>query len=475
MKKSVLYWMWMVTVFSTLILFSGCAETSKSANVVSSGSTESVKFAVSWSQQPNAAFAARQATKTAIDALGCKAKGVMFYVYYQDPSFVPDEASQATAVKADVAAEQTAASAVDAACGDIPNVGCRARCLVNGGTLLKDAVAVLAIGGEKADVGAVAVPILDNRRATGEQVASAMKSVKDLNLVIALAEMRLSFEAKEGVSVEDFIRGVLDNGPDSLNLFGGNSMPDDMAMADLAGAQFYNGRALKGHVVAMGIGGPVRTFGNHTNEFKPSAKAVIVSETRDKWVISFDGRPAADVYRELRGMKADEQFTSDWQHPIGVVVSPGKEYVRMILNWIGSDGKDKDGKDSDLPVGSLCFVAPVVKGTQVKVLTGGDDARAIVGAAASGISEAVADADKSGTTPALCLLSDCCARGMRLRTFRQGNDDEVTEAIIPSMGKEIPLFGFYAWGELGRIKGSYQGLSHQYQQHTFVSAVVGIE
>jgi hypothetical protein len=444
-------------------------------NVMTAGSADKVKFAVAWSADPDPPAAARQATMAATGALGCPAKGVVFYVYYQDPEFVPDEASQATAVKANVAAERAAAKAVASVCAGTPNIGCRARCLVNGGTLLKNAVAVMAVGGAQASVAATAVPILDDRRASGERVAAAMRPVKDLNLIIALAEMRLSFEAKEGVSVEDFIRGVIDNSPKNLSLFGGNSMPDDMAMADLAGAQFHNGRALKGHIAAMGIGGPIQTFGNHTNEFKPSQQTVTVTQTKDKWVITFDGKPAMDVYRGLRGMKPDEKLTSDWQHPIGVVVGPEKEYVRMILNWVGPDGKDKDGKESDLPIGSLCFVAPVVKGTKVRVLAGGDDAKAIVCAAEQGVGEALTEAAKADVTPALCLLSNCCARGMRLRTFREGNDDEVTEAIIPAMKKEIPLFGFYAWGELGQIKGQYRGLSHQYQQHTFVSAVVGIK
>lgn len=82
---------------------------------------------------------------------------------------------------------------------------------------------------------------------------------------------------------------------------------------------------------------------------------------------------------------------------------------------------------------------------------------------------------KADQPPALCLLSDCCARGMRLRTFRKGNDDEVKEAIAPALGAGVPIFGFYAWGELGRIQGDYQGMKHQYQQHTFVSALVGLK
>lgn len=478
MSKSITFYMWAAVVCPALVVLTGCGTEKKTVsgkNVVTAGSADKVRFAVAWSADPDPATAAKEATDTAVGALGCPAKGVVFYVYYQDPEFVPDEASQATAVKADVAAEQAAAKSVAAACGGTPNIGCRARCLVNGGTLLKNAVAVMAVGGEQADVAAAAVPILDDRRASGAKVAAAMKAVKDLNVIIALAEMRLSFEAKEGVSVEDFIRGVIDNSPKNLSLFGGNSMPDDMAMADLAGAQFHNGKALKGHVAAMGIGGPIRTFGNHTNEFRPSDQTVTVTETKDKWVVTFDAKPAMDVYRELRAMKPEEKLTSDWQHPIGVVVSPGKEYVRMVLNWVGPDGKDKDGKESDLPVGSLCFVAPVVKGTKVRIFAGGDDAEAIVCAAQEGVGEALQEASQAGVEPALCLLSNCCARGMRLRTFGKGTDDEVTEAILPAMKKTIPLFGFYAWGELGRIKGEYQGLSHQYQQHTFVSAVVGLK
>ena len=444
-------------------------------NVTTSGCPKTVRIAVAWSTDADAATAGKQAAKAALAAMNCPARAVVFYTYYQDPDFVPDEANQATACKADVPAERAAAAAIAAVCGEVPNIGCRARCLTNGGTLLKNAVGVLAIGGEKASVAATAVPIMDDRRATGKQIAETMKDVKDLSAIIALAEMRLSFEAKDNVSVEDFIRGVVDNSADGVTLFGGNSMPDDMAASDLAGAQFYGGKPLKGYVVALGVGGPIKAFGNHTNEFKPSEQTATVTATKDKWIITLDEKPAVDVYRELRGMADEEELTSDWQHPIGVVVGENKQYLRMVLNWIDAEGKDKDGKASELPPGSLCFVAPVVKGTKIKCLAGGDDAPAIVATAKQGIAETMQQVRDAGAEPAVCLLSNCCCRGMRLRTFREGNDDEVTEAILPAMGKEIPLFGFYAWGELGRICGQYEGLSHQYQQHTFVSTVLAIE
>jgi hypothetical protein len=451
------------------------AKGAKMTDVTTSGSPETIQFAVAWSScSEGPKSAASKAATAALGAIDGKAKAVAFYTYYQDPDFTPDESSQATACKADLKAEDLVAKTVNEICAGVPNIGCRARCLTNGGTFLKNAVAVLAIGGKQASAAVGKTEILDDRLATGKGVANIVKDVKDLKLVLALAEMRLSFETKEGVSVEDFIKGALGGTPKGTTLFGGNSMPDDMATGDLWGKQFLNGQALKGHVVALGIGGPIANFGNHANEFTASAKTATVTKANGKWVIQLDGKPAEGVYRTLSNMKADEELTSDWLHPIGVDLGNGKNYTRMVLNWV-KDGKDKDGKAVDVPDGSLAFVAPVVEGTKIFCLACQQTPGPIVASAKLAVAESVAAANKAKATPALMMLSNCCARGMRLRTFRKGNDDEVKEAILPALGKGVPIFGFYAWGELGRIQGDYAGMDHQYQQHTFVSNMVGIE
>jgi len=445
-------------------------------DVITSGSNETVKIAVAWSSDPDAATAAKKATETALAAVDGKAKAVIFYTYYQDPSFVPDEKNQATACKPDVASENAAGKAVNEACDGVPNIGCRARPLCNGGTLLKNAIAVMAIGGEQASAVVTKTKIQDNRLATGMSVAAAVANVADLKLVIALAEMNLSFETKEGVSVEDFIKGVLDNSPKGTTLFGGNSMPDDMNSPDgKAGKQFFNGEALAGHVVALGLGGPLASFGNHANEFTPSAKTAKVTKTSGKWVITLDDKPAETVYREFSGMTATDELTSDFLHPIGVDLGDGKNYTRMILDWV-KDGKDKGGEAVAVPDGSLMFVAPVVEGTDVFCLACQQKPEPIVASAKTTVAESVAAAKAAGAAPSVLLLSNCCARGMRLRTFGGiGKNDEITLAVEPALGKGVPIFGFYAWGELGRIQGDYQGMDHQYQQHTFVSNLVGIK
>ena len=159
-------------------------------------------------------------------------------------------------------------------------------------------------------------------------------------------------------------------------------------------------------------------------------------------------------------MKGDEEFTSDSQHPIGVIVGKGKVYLRMVL---------EENKEN----GALKFVAAVPVGTKIKVLIGGFDAAKILESAREGITESLAKAGKA--KPLLALLSDCCARGYRLREFRKSADEcEIRQAIVPALKDkgEFPIFGFYAWGELGPIAGTFNGLDCLYKQHTFVSAVV---
>ena len=461
-------------VLAALLLAAGCQTKELTmGEPVTSGSAETVRFVAALSTNADPAAAGTEAARAAIEGLGCDAEGLIFFTYYETAGF--DNEGDESRVSPDPAAEKKVAEAIAAVAGRIPNIGGRARPLTNAGTLLNNAVSVLAIGGGQASCRtAVADLPTGDRRGPGEKIAAGVRAVKDLKIVVSLSNMDLSFGAADGVSVEDYIRAITQGTTAGVTLFGGNTMPSGDALSEnkLKRSQYCNGVGYENHVVAMGIGGPIEVSSNHDNEFPPSEQTAVVTETKGKWVVKLDGKPAEEVYRKLRGMKADEELTSDWQHPIGVVIAADKVYLRMILDWVDKDGNGREGQPAGAPTGSLRFVSPVVKDTKIKCLAGGDDAWAIVASANRGLAAAVADAKAAGNVPILALVSNCCARGMRLRTFRKGNDDEVTEAILPAIGPGVPVFGFYAWGELGRIRGRYQGLDHQYQQHTFVTAVV---
>ncbi len=420
------------------------------------GDAASVAFAVAWCTDDDPAKAGQAAAANAVQALGCPAKGLIFYEYF--PKMAKDKAGKDKEVP-DTEKEKKVLPGVRAAAKDVPVIGARARSLVNGGTMLTNTVAVLAIGGERVACKAAKAQLADDRLAVGKQLAAALKDVPDLKIVFALSEMRLSFETKDNVSVEDLIRGVLETAGKDVVLFGGNCMPNDYE-SDKGGVQFFNDEVLAGHVVALGIGGPLAVFANHHNEFVPSDEVLTVTKSKDKWVHEINSRPAAAEFRRVSGMKPTDEFTSDWQHPIGVVIPPFKVYLRMVLEENKQDG-------------SLRFVANIPEGTLIRVLKGGASGEAILASARKGIEDTLKKA--GGAKPLAVLLSDCCARGMRLGEFGKPGDCEIRGGVLPALGRRnagVPIFGFYAWGELGPIAGPFKGLNCMYQQHTFVSAVI---
>ncbi len=419
---------------------------------------QAVAFSVSSWTDADPAVAAMTAAEDAISNLGCPAKGLIFYEYY--PKTVKDADGNDKDVP-DAEKDKLVLPAIREVIDSIPMIGCRARSLVSEGTMLQDTVAVMAIGGDDVQCRVIKAALATDRKAVGTEIAEGLKDVKDLKLVMALSEMNLSFDTSEGVSVEDFIRGTLDVTGKDVTLFGGNCMPNDYP-DDKGGVQFIDGEMVTGQVVAMGIGGPITVHANHTNEFELSTETLTVTEADDKWILKLGDETAAAAYRRIRKMTPEDPFTNDSQHPIGVIVTEDekKVYLRMVLE------EDKDR-------GALRFVAAVPVGTKIKILIGGFEAQAILDSAGAGISESLKKAGDA--EPLVALLSDCCARGGRLREFRTGEECEIKQAILPAMGPKAvtcPIFGFYAWGELGPIAGEFGGLPCMYQQHTFVSAVV---
>ncbi|MCK5114744.1 MAG: FIST C-terminal domain-containing protein, partial [Phycisphaerae bacterium] len=209
--------------------------------------------------------------------------------------------------------------------------------------------------------------------------------------------------------------------------------------------------------------------------FKPVEQTVTVTGAVGNWVTQIDGAPAAKIYRKLTGMKADEPFSRDCRHGVGVVLRSKKMYVRMIRNWVGGDGKDSFGNASQLPRGALRFDSPIVVGAQLKILYDEGTANQITDSAARGVKQSLDIAKKRNARPALVLVSDCCTRDMR-RCFFGGAKADEAKAVVAAMKPDvIPLFGFYAFGQIGPIGGIYRRMNHQFQQHTFISALITTE
>ena len=147
----------------------------------------------------------------------------------------------------------------------------------------------------------------------------------------------------------------------------------------------------------------------------------------------------------------------------------------MIRNWVDPKGRDSFGNVSQLPPGSLRFDSPLVIGTQLKILYDEGTVNEILNSAKLSVKQSLNHAIKASYNPALVLISDCCTRDMRRNFFGGKEIDEVKAVVSVMKPDKIPLFGFYAFGQIGPISGSYRRMNHQFQQHTFISALIATE
>lgn len=405
---------------------------------ITSGIVGAVRFSLAYAGGDDPAVAAFEAVNASLRNLGCDPKGILFFESYERE----DES-------------RAAGEAVEkAACGT-PNIGVYAEALVNCGLLRSNGMAVLAVGGGQAQCRALHIGLDRDRRKLGAEIGSQLKDLSDLKLVVALSEPNLSFEP--GVDVEGFLHGVSDVLGSQVMLWGGNGK--EIPADSMKSRQFCNGKMFVNEVVAMGIGGPFDVIGEHQTEFIPCGEPQKVTKSEGKWVLELGGKPAAQVYRACRGMAEGEAFTYDDLHPVGVILDGnGHLYVRQILEY---DAKRE----------ALRFISEIPAGSMVHVLKGGQSLQAIYDSAAAGIRSMLEKA--GGREPLALLVSNCCARGFRLDSLAGGLGDEVGNAWLPAMhGKEIPIFSFYAYGEIGPIMGSFKGLNYQYQQHSFVAVML---
>lgn len=428
-----------LTGCAMLALIFSAAVSAGGADVMVSGDPETVIIAVAGVTGDDARDMAVEAAREAIEACRGQAKGLIVYEDTDDVVGV--------------------VSGVRSVAGGLPMIGCHAVPLINNHTI-KGGVGVMAIGGRHVEVDAGMTPLQDDRRQTAHNLADELTGVSDPQLVFALSEPTLSFEPDPEVTVEGFLVGMQDRFGDTP-IFGGNCKP----FRDMVGWQFANGQIYTGSVVGMAVSGPFHTVADHNTEFQPVGEPVTVtagetSEDGKWWIIELDGRPATDVYRELRGMESDDEFTFDQEHPIGVIVGEGidRRYLRMVLE-LREDGAFK-------------VITEVPVGTEIEILGFPARAEAIYASARVGVNDMLGRADAA---PIAVLASDCCARGFRLDGFTENRGCEVTHAIRPALaeaGVQAPLFGFYAYGEIGPIRGPFKGLNYMYQQHTFVSMMI---
>ena len=203
-------------------------------------------------------------------------------------------------------------------------------------------------------------------------------------------------------------------------------------------AQFADGEALSGSVVAVALGSRTPIGVGIAHGCVRRGAPSIVTRSRGQVVLQLDGRPAEAVYLEKLGMGDVPLSDADFEaiamgHPLAQPELRGDSRPRYVRGRA--------------PGGGLVCATSIEANAAVDVCE--HKPEAIVRSATAAVDEALRQL--SGPAEAV-LLFDCAARSARFGNPLAARE---VESIISSFGDPTPaLAGAYTRGEIGRVRGA---------------------
>ncbi|SHO42693.1 FIST signal transduction protein [Desulfopila aestuarii] len=209
--------------------------------------------------------------------------------------------------------------------------------------------------------------------------------------------------------------------------------------------QYHNGAVYTDSVVAVGITGDLSFSTGIGCGWFPVGTPKCVTKSEDNVVYELDGQPALQVYEKFLGKYASQLPAVGVEYPLGLL-EPGEEEDEDYFLCRATMGVDRKAN-------SIIFAGDVPQGAQVKMTMGNEDD--VIGAARKAAEDAVTDWKKKypDISPKVIFIYSCMARKIVLGS-RIG--EEIAE-IRQIAGYEVPLIGFYTYGEYapaGRQKQS---------------------
>ncbi len=196
--------------------------------------------------------------------------------------------------------------------------------------------------------------------------------------------------------------------------------------------QISGGRVLSDAVVAISFSGDfhvgtgVRTGWQAMGLPKTATRAV------GNVVYELDGEPALEIYKKYLGRDADRLPSVGVEYPLGVVNERGLLDAEDPVLRATMAVNEQDG--------SITFAGEIPQGAKVVLTSGGGRERVL---AASEEAAKMAKSTLFDTKPAMAFIYTCMARKILLGLSTK----EETNRIRRVFGEDIPVVGFYTYGE----------------------------
>lgn len=232
------------------------------------------------------------------------------------------------------------------------------------------------------------------------------------------------------VNGSELVRGLVQNVPDPVMITGGLAADEDRfertplwhdkirEAPSVVGVGFYGDQISIGH-------------GSHGG-WDPFGPRRRIRRSEGNVLYAFDNHSALELYKRYLGPYAEDLPASGLRFPLSVEV-PGEDH-EIVRSVIGVD----EGENS------VTFAGNVPEGAYARLMKVNNE-RLIDGAIAA--AEDSRDQMDAAETD-LAILVSCVGRK---RILQQRTEEEV-EHVRKRLGQEIPVIGFYSYGEIAPVE-----------------------
>ena len=277
--------------------------------------------------------------------------------------------------------------------------------------------------------------IADNARAAGKAVADAVK-VKAQNGLKAF----MMFPDVLAGNGADIVRGVLDSLGEHFPVVGG-AAGDDFKFQKTY--QYYDGKVHSGAVVGLGLGGDFKIGIGVKHGWIPVGAPLKVTRSEGSVLHELNGKPAISIYEDYFGEAEAHQLRTETLAKLAITYPLGMKV----------DGSDEMLIRDPLTVdehGSITCAAEIPTGSEIQLMIGSREEAIKVAREAAG--NALAQLD--GAPPKAVIIFNCIARN---KLFGEHSKEEI-HAIQEVIGKDVPLIGFYTYGEQAPLGGEVRNI-----------------
>jgi hypothetical protein len=220
--------------------------------------------------------------------------------------------------------------------------------------------------------------------------------------------------------------------------------------------QFVGDQILSDAAVAIGFCGEFRLGTGVESGWTPIGLPKKVTRAQGNILYELNGESALKVYERYLGRHAKNLPAVGVEYPLGLIdPTQGTEGCPMLLRATMSVDRD---------AGAIRFAGEIPEGTMVYLTCG--DHGSILDATQKATRRAMAELGDT-TPPAMVFFYSCMARKMLLGL----RTPEELEGLKSQLPPEVPILGFYTYGEYCR---PMQGLPSVLHNETATISVIGV-